>query len=376
MNGATQPVQRFRAAARATASGIVAFAITVGAPALAEGRYDAPAQCPSREAFQAKVEDSGGTGDFGARSWSVRIQASPRGYSGALELDRESAHPMRRKMEARSCDELVDAFALVVALATPQPSVDVQAPARTTASAFAPRPLPKAHPPARPSAEPLRPAPASDETSSGTRVAPGDASSEVHVERSTSELERPPPIAGEKPAVWFQVGAGPLLNPTLTPTALLGGGLFIEVGSARPGMQGASGRLVLDWSSSSVDRLFHAPATSMALFDWKTVRLEGCPVAFNLGEAFSLRPCVSASLGLLSTSGPAADPLDLAMVSASARVRARWQPRGARVYLELETALDVVINDVELTGAGVPIDPTPSTRLESTTAVWLGLLLF
>ena len=107
--------------------------------------YHAPDACPDERAFVARVRsrttrfvlagaDATG-GDEVARSFSVDVSTTPHGVEGrltSLEATRTPA-PATRVVAGETCDEVVDALALITALA-----VDPNA-----STAFAPAPVPE-----------------------------------------------------------------------------------------------------------------------------------------------------------------------------------------------------------------------------------------
>jgi hypothetical protein len=101
-----------------------------------ELRYDAPAGCPERSAFEAEILERTPNVRLGApahRVFAVAIEPTADGFRGALVVDQVAD----KELAARSCDDLATALALVTALAI-DPTATVSAQPR------APRPAARA----------------------------------------------------------------------------------------------------------------------------------------------------------------------------------------------------------------------------------------
>lgn len=155
------------------ASSALAFAQE---PALS---WQAPAACPAREAWlgslRARVDPTVWAEAAPKLRASVRIEARASGYALALETELDGATG-QRQLEAARCEELVEASALIVALAIDPsaaeraasanpivaPEATPASPAPVTAGAAAPaaapaEPVPAEPQPEQPDPEPKRP---------------------------------------------------------------------------------------------------------------------------------------------------------------------------------------------------------------------------
>lgn len=98
-----------------------AIALAAGSPARAEQetvelRYAAPAECPSRAAFEAAILERAPNVRLAApaqRVFAITIETTADGFRGALVVDRVAD----KELAAPSCVDLTSALALVTALA-------------------------------------------------------------------------------------------------------------------------------------------------------------------------------------------------------------------------------------------------------------------
>ncbi|HWB81323.1 MAG TPA: hypothetical protein VG755_40450 [Nannocystaceae bacterium] len=98
-------------------SGLVLLLGAFAPPAAAiEVQWEAPAGCPDREALRARLDARVGPDAQGPAAVHGTVVASPSGYVLALELA-IAGSSTQRTLEAATCDELVDAAALIVAVA-------------------------------------------------------------------------------------------------------------------------------------------------------------------------------------------------------------------------------------------------------------------
>ncbi len=82
-----------------------------------EATWDAPAACPDREALLERTRARLPEHARGPAAIRGQVRTSASGYALTLELVVADGPPTRRELEAPLCDELVDAAALVVAVA-------------------------------------------------------------------------------------------------------------------------------------------------------------------------------------------------------------------------------------------------------------------
>jgi hypothetical protein len=220
-----------------------------------------------------------------ARALRVVIERGADGtYRGELTViddDREGAWGRSRSIEMTTCQEVVDALALFTVLAIDPTAIT------------------------------------------------GETETETETETAT-ETEVPPPLQTPKPALdspqpktrghmpkWrdgpkararalFGISSG--IFAAGTPTPLLAGGIFSEIGyqdSGEVGVRfGPSARLWLTMTSLARVRMTEGSAG----LHWTQLGLDLCPVVLRLTRALALRPCVSVSEGLLEASGRIDEP--------------------------------------------------------------------
>lgn len=215
-----------------------------GALALA---WDAPASCPSAEAFTARVRRRlDGRAPGPPAAIAARITTSPSGYALTLDASIGNGAPTRRGVVGSSCEELADAAALIVAVAVDPVFVvaeTVVAPVvpEVTATAVGPAPPPS---PAR-----------SPDTVDAARPRPGAVS----------------PVAPRGIGVGLRAGAGawfgalPRVGPTIAVDVVIGArrSLRAEIGAlaiVRQRTTVAPGAGAELWLATAVVRGCFAPA--------------------------------------------------------------------------------------------------------------------
>ena len=115
--------------------------------------YSAPASCPDAQAFRQQVLGRTKRVSFaepaatGPLAWSIKIAETSGGSRGTLRVSGEVPSKLERSVKAASCEQVVDALALVAAL-----SVDPDA-------SLTPREKPRPPAPPPPAAPPPAPAP-------------------------------------------------------------------------------------------------------------------------------------------------------------------------------------------------------------------------
>jgi hypothetical protein len=232
--------------------------------------YHAPAGCPGAGDFLNRVQSRterarlGAPGEL-ARTFVVEVRQDERGASARLDFTDARGAPVVRAVRGETCDEVVNAIALVTALA-----IDAE-PVESAAAA-----------PAAP------PAPA---------VAQARASGRARAEPERRALPAPEPHAAVASA-----GMETGLESWLGPSPALAVGAFAEIGA----YAGASGRLTLLVATSSA--LVAPPpgvegAFRRADFVAALARAEGCPVAAVMGWGFRVVPCVALGVGALRGAG-------------------------------------------------------------------------
>jgi hypothetical protein len=105
---------------------LVSSAVTLPSLALAEGSvslaYEAPAGCPAQPEFVGAVAERGGAfeGEGAAGSHRVMVVAirrDNRGFTGAFQVRDDETATNKREVHGQSCGEVVDALAVVTAIA-------------------------------------------------------------------------------------------------------------------------------------------------------------------------------------------------------------------------------------------------------------------
>jgi hypothetical protein len=112
--------------------------------------YEAPEGCPAQPDFVAAVAARGGDfdgkGSAGAqRVMVVAIRRDDHGFAGAFQVREEESASNKREVHGQSCGEVVDALAVVTAIALRSDSTDLAATAAPVAD-VAPSAPPTAYP--------------------------------------------------------------------------------------------------------------------------------------------------------------------------------------------------------------------------------------
>jgi hypothetical protein len=232
--------------------------------------YLAPAGCPDAEVFASRVRERttrarpGEPGEL-ARTFVVEVHAEPEGASARLSFTDVRGTEVVRAVRGDTCDEVVSAIALVTALA-------IEA-GPSEPGATPPLPLP---------------APAS--------VAPAPAKTAPPPEPRRA-LRRPLPDV-----VAWSLGIQTSVTSWLGPPPNLGVGAFGEVGR----YEGPSARLtLLGATSHTLVEVEGEPSAPPRRADFLALiaRLEGCPLAAQLGAGFRAIPCLAVGIGRLEGEG-------------------------------------------------------------------------
>jgi hypothetical protein len=212
---------------------------------------------------------------------SVRIDLEAGKSVGTLEIPGKSG-PFVRRVEASSCEDVVVALSLVLALAY-DPDALLMLPDRALPPPVVPVALPPPVPP------PLPPPPANPARAPAARAAAG--------------------VDG-----LFLYGIAPGLRPIFAP--------FVEYGAS--GDQWFTPRAAVT--------LLLAPPDDVASATFRFIggRLEGCPVVAHLAGGLSASPCLGGEIGQILANGPAPDgkvgsATWLALVALG---HLRWEPDG------------------------------------------------
>jgi hypothetical protein len=259
--------------------------------------YGAVAACPGRDAFIAQVQARtsrarvAADGELG-RTIAVSVQPTGRGFFGTLVVTTPAGETSTRDVSAESCDEVVEALALITALtidpeANTRPLREVAAPpsaapiqpetAQPAAPQPAPAPPPPQTPPAAPAAAPVTPA---EQTAPGVAPLPAALPDEAGPEASETRL-----VAGAQ---------GEVLVDSIAPHWVLAPRIFVEVGSTAAALLSPKGGLSVAGTSTDVET-----QVGDARLLWLAARAEGCPLNLTGDETVGLRPCVTFEGGIL-----------------------------------------------------------------------------
>ncbi|MEP7053464.1 MAG: hypothetical protein ABJB12_24075 [Pseudomonadota bacterium] len=125
------------------------------AEAAPELLYEAPSECPDRAQFLAAVAARGGNFERPNAGpelkFAVNVERRPDGFHASLSVQNGSATSNAREVSAPSCAEVLDALAVVTAIALNPPAASPS----TTPPTPAPPPI-ATRPPAEPPPPPLR----------------------------------------------------------------------------------------------------------------------------------------------------------------------------------------------------------------------------
>ncbi len=298
----------------------VGFALALSSFALADPdptlSYRAPDRCPTEEAFLVRLRSrlGPGQGAGSGRSLGVQITFGNGRYAGQLSLVEVGGRSTTKTLSDADCEELVDALALVAALAletddrdagaggappvasaslapgSPPPSgpasagsVPASAPA-TPSSASAPVGLPGSP---LASTKPPPTAPSSPDVDAGGATAPSPA----HEAREPEASPAPPPRLG--------VGLSGLATTGPAPRPLLGGALTV---SWMPSGTGAF-RPVFEIGGAASFSPDAPEAKGTATFAWLTAHAVAYLLQWPPGSGAVLRGGLAGDFGALLARG-------------------------------------------------------------------------
>jgi hypothetical protein len=294
-------------------AGLTAFdAKADEAPLRARLRFSSPAGCGSAADFGERVQRRAPRVRFGTRgpdSVSVRIAAGANGLDASVTLASGGRRLSERRLEAETCEDALDALALVVAVTLEgQERTRRERVRRSRAPAAAPaidspppEPAPSESPPAEVVAtEP----PASPEPANPAEAAPPPPA-EPAPELPPSPAAPPvidtppsPPGTAARPSWRAGVGGGAAFNagaaPSLMPGWLVYGRFGWEL--APPW----SPELIVSFSSLGRDGF--AQTAGSADFRLQTMTAELCPLRWSFGPVAG-RPCALVAYGRLKVRG-------------------------------------------------------------------------
>jgi hypothetical protein len=285
------PADRACARVRSFLAALV-FACTVASAASAQEEgaiqfnYRSSDGCPDRTTFIARVRARTTRAEFtnpgtGAREGSVfdvEVDAGPPAY-GRVTVGDPHRPDGTRRVQADTCDEVVDALALVVALAI-DPS-----------------------PPSAPLA-PVDGGPPAPEAAVSLPVAPPVPSPPVEARatptaRGATEESRPPSApARHTPPVGLSAGLDAAADVGVAPATLVGLSVYAGWQSTSTTLVSPAFRLAFDRAQSGT---LSAPGGTAA-FTWTVGRLDACPFARG-SHGLRVRACARVESGALEVAG-------------------------------------------------------------------------
>jgi len=294
--------------------------------------YAAPEDCPTEAAFKAAVQGRTAFARFAdepdARAVHVVVRATRDKYAGHLSIVGRSGRVSERDVEDALCSNVVDALALVTALA-----IDPKAM------------LLLASPPDATSAAPLAP-PLDASSPNSTEVTPSPVPPPPARPQTLSASPRPGvPHAGSwgsAPKWGAGAGASFVTMSGIAPDAIAGGGGFGELESKSSRWFAPSVRLTVLAAENGVF-MAHPTASYLLLAG----RADVCPLRLGLRD-WSIRPCVAADVGAVRAEGNNLGPVRgltawVAWFDAAALLRARWTPGRRRFFIEAEGGILIPI---------------------------------
>jgi hypothetical protein len=269
-------------------------------------KYVAHAGCPDVTTF---------TWDVGARTQrlrlaqadelavvvSVRIELEEGKSVGTLEISGQTG-PFVRRVETGSCEDIVVALSLVLALAY-DPDALVMLPDREPPPPAAPV-VPVAPAAPAPLSPPLAPPSADSGRADSGPAGPGGPAGDLgHAAAGVGGL--------------LLHGIAPGLQPMLAP--------FIEYGASGDGWFTPRVAVTLLWAPPA-----EVVAGQTATFRFMGGRLEGCPVAAHLAGGLSASPCLGGEVGQILANGPPAGGKvgSAAWLALVLLGHLRWEPGG------------------------------------------------
>jgi hypothetical protein len=319
-------------------------------PAAVFVEYSAPPECPALDTFESLVRRRTPLARFGesdkAHPLRIRIQKGGAAFEGHMSIGTPNGH-RERDVAGDSCADVVDALALVTALALdPNASTAPTLPDGT-----------------RQVATPLPP----QTSTAPTALAPALTPLVVSPDRAPAEAptEPSPAASGPTSMQWHAaIGAGPLSWTGAAPDVLLGGAVFVEVDATRAQFFAPSVRVA---ALGVANGIFESPAAHI----WVAAgRVEACPV--RLGPpTLSARACVALDAGgVHAVAVDIAHPLpaERLWVDVTPLLRGRWAPGTSGGFVDLDV------------GALVPVtrptffDTTPTEVVHAVPSVGLNAM--
>lgn len=292
---------------------LVLGATLVAAPASAEPEpirvaYSAPRRCPDQAAFLRALRQR--TANFQlarpaepARVFVATLALDGGSVTGRLEIRGPGAERSLREVPGKTCDEVMEALALMTALAVDPGALAASPPAAGTPAPTSSTPAAR---PARPAAPPAASgsfaAPASPPAAStgDLRMAPVVPSApEARPEPAVAVNAVAPPA--ESTSRWrWSMGAQGATTSGISPSLGLGGVLFAEAAAPGGSPWAPVFRAGLSFSQSEIA----LASGTAASFRWFTGVVEACPARLATARGrLGLYPCLAVQLGALRGRG-------------------------------------------------------------------------
>jgi hypothetical protein len=268
--------------------------LSLAAPSSAvEARFIAPTSCPSEDDLLALVRARLAPGVESIPDFRAQIRARAAIFSADLRL--ENAEP--RRLTATSCDEVIEALAIILALRAER----LHAEQSRVRELDAPAPSVGWLPP------PVTPPAASDAPS---------------VPREIERAFTPESNARGRGSSWrLRFGAGAVISPSLAPGTAVGPAVVAVLEWPR------RVALRLQFDRSATGEISTPPASIWARLS--ALRLTGC--AFELSwEVASITPCIQLAAGRFEAGGVPGGP-----ISSVREVGRPWLSVGPALRLEL-----------------------------------------
>ncbi len=247
-------------------------------------------------------------GKRGAESVRVRITAGASGLDASVILASGGRRISERRIEAETCEDALDALALVVAVTLEgqertrrERARRTRAPVTTPApEPAAPQPASEAPPSATIEAPATSPEPSPSEAEAAPAAEPEPPPPPPPAPTTPAIVDGPPPpvTSGERASWRAGLGAGAAFNAGAAPSLLPGWLVYGRIGweLAPPW----SPELIVSFSSLGRDGF--EQASGSADFQLQTVSAELCPLRFRLGPVEGM-PCALVVYGRLKARG-------------------------------------------------------------------------
>jgi hypothetical protein len=270
--------------------------------------YDAPADCPTRAELNARILGRTALAEItdAPSDWTARLELTVEGNEarGHLLIEAKGAPARERTVVGETCADVVDALALVTALAI-DPNASWVADAALIKTVT---------PPVQPAPIVEAPAP---------KVLP-----------SSSPISSNSPVTPAPPRWQLTIGGAARTSAGLAPDPLLGGALHAMLQSTRETVVSPALRLS---ATVEVNGAFAARAAS---FLYARGEVDLCPLRLG-SSAFDMHLCGGVGGGVVRAVGiEIAHPIlaTPAWVELDVVVTGRWHPGGGAFFLEADVA--------------------------------------